>query len=107
MYFDGYKNGLRHRVLSVDNQGRRLRVRSLSLCSSLVKKKKIARAGNIRRALLRNGRAPRELHSSSARVPSDYYVGQSGVGWGGVVWYGMVLVNPPCLVLLVFVWASY
>ena len=28
MYFDGYKGGLRHRVLSVDNQGRRARVGS-------------------------------------------------------------------------------
>ena len=26
VYFDGYKGGLRHRVLSVDNQGRRARV---------------------------------------------------------------------------------
>ena len=28
VYFDGYKGGLRHRVLSVDNQGRRARVGS-------------------------------------------------------------------------------
>lgn len=26
VYFDGYKGGSRHRVLSVDNQGRRARV---------------------------------------------------------------------------------
>ena len=28
VYFDGYKGGLKHRVLSVDNQGRRARVGS-------------------------------------------------------------------------------